>query len=111
MSADRSKPRRGAVLIIIAGFILAAVTLAALVIDVGYLTVTKAQLQAGADSAALAGGMDLLKGLSAAATLTPDRTQTLARQTAVTYAADNRAGDRASIYCDGQRDVRFGNAR
>src|SRR5207247_2375824 len=102
--------RRGTVLTFFAGFLLPAVILVALVIDIGFVAMTKTQLQAAADSAALAGGMDLIKGLGSAPTLTPSATMSLAQQDAVTFATNNRAGDQASIYCNASRDVRFGNA-
>jgi len=61
--------RRGAVAIVVALLLLVFVGMAALVVDLGYLTTTRAQLQAAADAGAHAGAMQLdgtEEGLAAA---------------------------------------------
>ena len=68
----------------------------ALAIDLGYILLTKTELHAAADSAALAGGTELLAGLGVDKTKTPAEVDTAARAAAVAFAANNYAGD--SVY-------------
>jgi Flp pilus assembly protein TadG len=80
---------------------------AAFAIDVGYMTMTRSQLQNASDAAALAGGMKLLDGLGPKP-LGASTVSTSARQAAVELAAQNGAGDVASVYVDGTADVELG---
>jgi hypothetical protein len=77
-------------------------------VDVGYIALTKAQLEVASDAGARAAAIELKDGLGTAATKTPDEAAASARQAAVQVAAANRAGDHDSVYANPTRDVRFG---
>ena len=109
-SARSQKDRTGAIIIFVATMIVVLMMFTAIVVDVGFVAVTKTQMQAADDASTLAGGTQLVKGLGVGATLTPNETTTLATATAVEYASWHRNGDLASSYVDGPRDVRFGYA-
>lgn len=102
--------RRGAIAILTAAFLIVLLGMVALALDIGYIVLTDTQLQAAADSAALAGGTELLPGLGINKTKTPAEVETAAKARAVEYAANNRAGEQTSVYADEDRDVQLGNA-
>jgi hypothetical protein len=76
------RTERGAVLIFAAVALVVLLGFSALVIDLGFLTLTRTQLQNAADAAALGGAVEL--ALS-------DGSQAVARSTAIELAADNLA--------------------
>ncbi|HEV8066172.1 MAG TPA: pilus assembly protein TadG-related protein [Planctomycetaceae bacterium] len=80
----------------------------AFTVDIGWLTVTKTQLQNAADASALGSDMNLIKGFGPGATMTTAQVTTTAQNVAVTVAAANKAGDINSVYCNGSRDVQLG---
>ncbi len=90
--------------------LMVVIALGSLVIDMGYVTMSKAQMQATADAAALAGGTELMPGLGLYAWKTPEQVAAAARPAAVQFAAANRAGEVPSAYLDAERDVLFGKA-
>jgi hypothetical protein len=90
-----------AAIIMILGF-------AAFSIDVGYIALTRGQLQVAADASAMASAQDLPPGLTKGAYQTPSEVEAFGRASAVNVASHHKAGDRASVYCDGSRDARFG---
>ena len=106
-SARRPSARRGAIAIQSAVVGAMVLGMTALAVDVGYLALTRTQLQAAADSATLAGGVDLFFGLGASA-IPAANVETNAKAAANTYAAANANGDRTSTYIDTDRDVTFG---
>ncbi|HUG70752.1 MAG TPA: pilus assembly protein TadG-related protein [Pirellulaceae bacterium] len=63
---SRLKRRRGAVAVLALGFLLIAIAFLAFSTDIGYITVTKAELQNAADAAARAGARRLANGPSEA---------------------------------------------
>ena len=63
---NRLKNERGQVLVLAALLMTILMGFAALTLDIGMTTVTKSRLQNIADAAALAGAMDIPKGVSAA---------------------------------------------
>lgn len=100
--------RKGGILVLSAACIVVLCALTAFAVDIGYITLTKAQLQNASDAAALAGAADLTSGLgwqnTSAATA-----ETNARQSAVTIAGLNKAAGNEGVFLDSTRDVRFGN--
>jgi hypothetical protein len=103
--------RRGAIaLAVLLLIIFVLLALAALAVDVGYVLLTQTQLQAAADSATLAGGTELMPGLSRFATKTPAEVEAAARPVAVQFAGFHRAGEQGSVFADPARDVAFGRA-
>lgn len=103
-------PRRGAIAVMVGILLVVIVGMIACAFDSGWIALTRAQLHAGADSAALAGGTELLPGLGLNATATPGEVHSAATAAAVEYAGHNRNGDQNSCYCDGERDVIMGRA-
>jgi Flp pilus assembly protein TadG len=109
-SAKRCRSRRGAILVLSAFLLIVLASITALVVDVGFLKVTKTHLQSGADAAALAGVSQLPDGLGLGAIKTPAQAAAAARTVAVQYAGYHRNGDLNSSYADANRDVEIGNA-
>jgi hypothetical protein len=102
--------RKGAIAVQTAAMGVLLMGMTALAIDVGYIAMTKAQLQAAADAATLSGGTALLAGLGDQ----PQHEQAVAaagRFVAVYYAFRNRNGDLPASYAHSQRDVGFGWTR
>jgi Flp pilus assembly protein TadG len=102
------RKRHGAIVVIIAFALLMIFAFVAFTVDVGWLTVTKTQLQNAADASALGSDMNLIQGFGPGATQTTAQITTTAQNVAVTVAAANRAGDMNSVYCNGTRDVQLG---
>lgn len=94
--------RHGSVLLLATGVLVLVLSFAAFSVDVGYIALTKTQLQNAADAAALAAAMEL----------NPSDEQTavalVARQAAVDVAGMNRAGDKDSVYVDFNNDIQLG---
>jgi Flp pilus assembly protein TadG len=107
-AADYAAGRRGMVLVLAAAAFVMILAFAAFSVDIGYVALTRTQLQAGSDAAALAAAQDLPPGLTEGAWQTPTEVATDARATAVDMASRHKAGDLAATYCNGTRDVRFG---
>ena len=89
---NHKSSEKGAVLILVALGMIVFLGLAALVIDVGYLYLTKNQLHVAADGAALAGATQIVSST--------DCTPTAVRNKAQEFAAFHKAGSK-----DGQTDV------
>ena len=99
--------RRGVIAIKTALVLALLMGITALAFDVGYLALTKTQLQAACDSATLAGGTELFSGLGATPTA-PAAVVTAAKAEAVTYAGLNPNGELAGSYVDPDNDVVLG---
>lgn len=100
--------RRGNILVLSAAVLVSVIAFTAFTVDIGYITLTKAQLQSAADAASLSAAMELQAGLSLGPTLSTEALEALARQSGVNIAAQNRAADVDSVYADGERDIRLG---
>lgn len=103
-----SHPRRGIIVVLAALMIVMLMAFMAFSIDVGYITVTKAELQKSSDASVLAAALEMPPGLGLQATKTVSEIETLSRQAAVDVAAANRGGGLDAVFADGTRDVRFG---
>lgn len=102
--------RNGNIIVLSAVMMVIVFGFAAFAIDVGYMSMTRSQLQNAADAAVLAGGMDLIDGLGPQ----PSSSTTVAsnaRQAAVNLAAENAAGDLSQVYLDISSDVELGRRR
>ena len=75
---------------------------AAFTIDVGYIALTKNQLQNAVDAAALAGALELNPLMD------QDDVDAAVRQAAVDVAALNRAGDHDAVFVDSTTDIQLG---
>lgn len=105
------QPSAGNGLVMAAGALVMMFAFTAFAVDIGYITLTKAELQKTADAAAMAATLELFEGWGTGATLTSSEAATRARAAAVAVAAANRAGGRNSTYLNPTRDVRLGNAQ
>lgn len=101
--------RSGNIIVLSAGALVMAFAFTAFTVDVGYITLTKAELQKTSDAAALASAIELADALGPGTLVTSTQAEINARAAAVAVAAANRGGGRASVFADGARDVRLGN--
>lgn len=104
----RSPERAGNVLVLTAGTLVLVFAFTAFTVDVGYITLTKAELEKSADASALAASIELADAFGPGKFVTSTQAEANARAAAVAVAAANRAGGRSSVYADSARDVRFG---
>jgi Putative Flp pilus-assembly TadE/G-like len=107
-AAEYAARRRGMILVLATAAMIMILGFAAFSVDVGYIALTRAQLQVAADASAMAAAQDLPPGLTKGAYDYADEVAADGRATAVDISSRHKAGDRASIFCDGARDVRFG---
>lgn len=107
--ARESTDRSGNILVLSAAVLVMAFAFTAFTVDVGYITLTSAELQKSADAAALGAAIELADAFGPGRLVTSSQAEVNARQAAVDVAARNRAGGRPSAYADGARDVRVGN--
>ena len=80
----------------------------ALAVDVGFMTQTKAQMQAAADGSALSAALEMPNGWGSGKTLTAAQVAESGRAAAEAVATKYRLGEQAAAYVDTNRDVRFG---
>lgn len=100
--------RKGSIMVLSIGLMIILFAFTAFAVDIGYITLTRAQLQRSADAAALAANLELYDGWGVGATKTPAEVATAARAAAVAVAAENNAGGLDSTYLDSNLDIRFG---
>ncbi len=100
--------RRGSVMILSLGLLIMLFAFTAFAVDIGYVTLTRAQLQKSADAAALAANLELYDGWGVSATKTPSQVAAAAKAAAVSVAASNEAGGLQSTYINPNTDVRLG---
>lgn len=100
--------RQGSVMILTVGLMIMLFAFTALAVDIGYITLTRAQLQKSADAAALAANLELYSGWGLSATKTSSEVAEAARDAAVAVAAQNEAGGLDSTFIDPNVDVRLG---
>ena len=103
-------PRRGGIAIQMAVVMSMIFGFTALTIDVGFVFMTRTQLQSASDASALAGGTELRYGLGRFATATSSEVEANIKAAADLFASSNRVGDLSSAYLDQNRDVRMGRA-
>lgn len=102
--------RRGGIAVLGAAMLVMIFAFAAFTVDLGYIALTRTQLQNAADAAALAACTDLLDALGNFPTRTASQATAQAQASAVSVAASNRGGERSSVYVDPQADIEFGRA-
>jgi Flp pilus assembly protein TadG len=79
---------------------------AAFVVDVGYITLSRAELSTASDAAAMAAAQELTEGYKNG--LTTAQIVTNAQNAAVAVAAANSGTGQASLYCNPTRDLQLG---
>lgn len=106
-NTDR-QPRTGNILVMTAAALVMVFAFTAFTVDVGYITLTKAELQKTADAAALGGVIELADALGPGKIVSQSQAETNAKAAAVAVSAANRGGGQAAVFADGNRDVRVG---
>ncbi len=100
--AARFELRRGNILALTALFMSVVLAFTAFTVDIGFITLTKTQMQAAADAAALAASMELTSSDDAATV------RANCRAAAASVAANFENGDRSSVALNTANDVLFG---
>lgn len=103
-----SSLRRGNILVLSAAAIVAILGFTAFAVDIGYISLTKAQLQSASDSSALAAAYELAPGLGMVSQPTQSQLESTSRQAAVSVASANPAGEYNSVFVNSTADVAFG---
>lgn len=104
----RRQQRHGGIVAWSAVTLTAVVGFTALAVDVGFMTQTKAQMQAAADGAALSAALEMPNGWGSGKSLTATQVSTAGVSAAQAVASQYRLGEQAAAYLDTTRDVRFG---
>jgi Flp pilus assembly protein TadG len=99
--------RKGGILVLAAAMMVMILALTALTVDMGYIALTKTQLQSASDAAAHAAGIELVQG-TGPNPVSSANVQALPEQAAVAVASSHHTGDHLAAYVDPNRDVRFG---
>ncbi len=97
-----AETRCGAILVLTAVLMVVLLGFVAMTADVGFIELTRTQLQSAADAGALAGAMEL------SGTDDPAVVRTNARNAILQTAALHRTGDRSSVTIDPIADITFG---
>jgi Flp pilus assembly protein TadG len=104
----RPADRRGGIIVLAASILVALFAFTAFVVDVGYITLTKAELSKAADGAALAAVSELPDAFGKGASITQTTADTNGRDAAVAVGNANESASRSTTYLESARDVRFG---
>ena len=91
-----------------AGVLVMVLAFASFTVDIGWITLTLAQMHNACDAAALAGATELGPGTGFAPALSPESIQSNSKYAAHSIAASNVAGGLTSTYIDVSQDVRLG---
>jgi hypothetical protein len=102
MGTPHGENRRGVIIVLAAVLIVVLLGFVAFSVDVGNIELTRTQLQAAADSAALSGAMEL-SGTESAAVVRQN-----VRSAVVAMGALHRNGERSSVTIDPIKDITFG---
>jgi hypothetical protein len=94
--------------VLAASVLVALFAFTAFVVDVGYITLTKAELSKAADGAALAAVSELPDGFGVGAEIDQAMADGNGRDSAVAVGNANESACRTTTYLDAARDVRFG---
>jgi hypothetical protein len=99
---QRTSNRHGTILVLTAAVMIVLLGFVAMTVDIGFIELTRTQLQSAADASALSGAMEL-SGID-----DPALVRANARNAVVQTAAMHRAGDKASVAIDPIKDITFG---
>lgn len=94
--------RRGAIAVLAAFFLIVVFAFAAFTVDIGFISLTKTQMQAAADAAALSAAMELTSSSD------PATVRANAQAAAQDVAAGFKNGDRSSVSLNSATDITFG---
>jgi hypothetical protein len=104
------RKRNGSILVLAAAMMVMILAFTAFTLDMGYIALTKTQLQAASDAGAHATGIELIQGFGPTPMSAADVAH-LARHAATDVSAAHKAGEVDSVYLAPNRDMRFGNLR
>jgi Flp pilus assembly protein TadG len=110
-AADHSwipESRRGGIIVLAAAILVTLFAFTAFVVDVGYITLTKAELSKAADGAALAAVIELPDAFGKGAVIDHATADINGRGAAVAVGNANESASRSSTYLESTRDIRFG---
>lgn len=100
--------RRGSVLVLAAALLIVIFGLAAFALDVGFIALTKTQMQTASDASSLAACTELTNGLGLQPALTTPQVVAVAGYAAKSVASANPNGGLDDTYLDVSRDVEYG---
>ncbi len=103
-----SSSREGSIVVLAAGVLILVFAFTSFTIDLGFIALTRAELQNAADSAALGGAQELGQGIGVGPVTSPEDTATAVRHVAEALAAMNPAGELDGVYLDSVQDIRLG---
>lgn len=102
--------RRGSVLVLAAALLVVILGLTAFSLDMGFIALTKSQMQTASDASALAACVELSNGLGTQPALTPTQATYVAGAAAQAVASANPNGGLDATYLNTTRDLRYGQA-
>ena len=100
--------REGSIVVLAAGALILVFAFTSFTVDLGFIALTRAELQNAADSAALGGAQELSQGIGVGPVSSPEDTATAVRHVAEALAAMNPAGELDGVYLDSVQDIRLG---
>ncbi len=100
--------REGSVVVLAAAVLILVFAFTSFTVDLGFIALTRAELQNAADSAALGGAQELSQGIGVGPVASADDTAAAVRTDAESLASLNPAGDLDGVYIDPAQDVRLG---
>jgi hypothetical protein len=107
---QRLKDRTGSVLVLAASLLVVVFGLTAFALDIGFIALTKTQMQTASDASALAACLELENGLGVQPALTTEQVATVSGTAAYTVAHANPNGGLDNTFLNVDRDLRFGQA-
>lgn len=105
---SKNHDRKGAVYVFAALFFVMVIGFTAFTVDIGLATLTKAQMQNAADSAAHAAALELARSFGPGREVSVEAAEEIARERAVEMIGRFRTGNVSSTDADMVRDVRVG---
>lgn len=103
-----SERRRGSIVVLTTLLLVGMFAFMAFSIDLGFIGLTRSQMQTAADSAALAAAVEVPTAWGPGATATTAEMEAAARAIAAQVAQQNKMGAQSGTYVNPSRDVRFG---
>ncbi|MHC4879455.1 MAG: pilus assembly protein TadG-related protein [Planctomycetota bacterium] len=100
--------REGSIVVLAAAVLILVFAFTSFTVDLGFIALTRAELQNAADSAALGGAQELGQGIGAGPVASTSDIATDVRNVAESMASLNPAGDLDGVYIDPAQDVRLG---
>lgn len=103
-----SATRNGNIVTLSAGVLVVVLAFAAFTVDIGRITLTRAQMLNACDAAAFAGAMEFVPGTGLSPILSTSSIAEESKAAARSIASENRSGDLDSTYIDVAQDIRLG---